>query len=89
MTLTPSIPPASTGPAKSGFDWDFSAPRSPALGDHDVPVLSDHLRGRRIALLVTGGIAGFKAPSVARAFRRHGAEVAAGRVGGCQRAQPE
>jgi phosphopantothenoylcysteine decarboxylase / phosphopantothenate---cysteine ligase len=58
-------------------DWDFSPPPPSDLGDHDVPRDGDHLLGRRVALLVTGGIAAFKAPLVARALRRQGAEVTA------------
>ena len=59
------------------FDWDFSAPRSAAIGDHDVPIVSEHLKGRRIALLVCGGIAAMKTPALARALRRRGADVTA------------
>lgn len=59
------------------FDWDFSAPRSAAIGDHDVPLVSEHLKGRRIALLVCGGIAAMKTPALARALRRRGADVTA------------
>jgi phosphopantothenoylcysteine decarboxylase/phosphopantothenate--cysteine ligase len=59
------------------FDWDFSAPQSTPLGDHDVPVTSAHLRGKRIALLVCGGIAAMKTPLLARALRRRGADVVA------------
>lgn len=59
------------------FDWDFRAPTPSPMGDHDVPIVSDRLRGRRIALLVTGGIAAMKTPEVARGLRRHGAEVVA------------
>jgi phosphopantothenoylcysteine decarboxylase/phosphopantothenate--cysteine ligase len=59
------------------FDWAFQPPASPAIGDHDVPLLSRHLEGRRIALLVGGGIAAMKAPLLARALRRRGAEVTA------------
>ncbi|MFC7702750.1 phosphopantothenoylcysteine decarboxylase [Plastorhodobacter daqingensis] len=59
------------------FDWDFSAPTPSSMGDHDVPLLSDRLAGRRIALLVTGGIAAMKAPEIARGLRRNGAEVVA------------
>ena len=57
--------------------WDGSPPRSAAIGDHAVPVLSDHLAGRRIALLVSGGIAALRSPDLARALRRRGAEVTA------------
>jgi len=59
------------------FDWDFSAPTPSPMGDHDVPEASTRLKGRRIALLVTGGIAAMKAPELARGLRRHGAEVVA------------
>jgi phosphopantothenoylcysteine decarboxylase/phosphopantothenate--cysteine ligase len=59
------------------FDWDFTPPASAELGDHDVPPVSQRLAGRRIALLVTGGIAAMKAPEIARGLRRHGAEVVA------------
>ena len=63
--------------ASDPFAWDFSPPRSPALGDHEVPQLSRQLAGRHIALMVCGGIAAFKVPLLARALRRHGAEVTA------------
>lgn len=59
------------------YDWDYRAPTPSAMGDHDVPHASDRLAGRRIALLVTGGIAAMKAPEVARGLRRHGASVTA------------
>ena len=59
------------------FDWEFAPPASGAIGDHDVPLLSRHLEGRRIALLVGAGIAAMKAPLLARALRRRGAEVTA------------
>ena len=57
--------------------WDLTPPHSAALPDHAVPERSDHLRGRRVALLVCGGIAAMKAPLVARALRRRGAAVTA------------
>ncbi|MFN9623237.1 MAG: phosphopantothenoylcysteine decarboxylase [Cyanobacteriota bacterium] len=59
------------------FDWAFGPPASPVIGDHDVPWLSSHLEGQRIALLVGGGIAAMKTPLLARALRRRGAEVTA------------
>ncbi len=62
----------------TGFhDWDFRPPQSAAIGDHDVPLVSSHLQGRRIALVVTGGIAALRTPDLARALRRRGAEVTA------------
>lgn len=48
-----------------------------ALGDHDVPLLGDELAGKRVALMVCGGIAAMKTPLVARALRRRGAAVTA------------
>ncbi|MFM7085418.1 MAG: phosphopantothenoylcysteine decarboxylase [Cyanobium sp.] len=57
--------------------WDGQPPRSAAIGDHDVPLDSHHLQGRRIALVVTGGIAALRSPDLARALRRRGAEVTA------------
>lgn len=59
------------------YDWDFGAPTPSGMGDHDVPRVSDRLAGRRIALLVSGGIAAMKTPEVARGLRRHGATVVA------------
>ena len=65
-------------PVTTGFqDWDFRPPQSAAIGDHDVPLVSRHLEGRRIALVVTGGIAALRTPDLARALRRRGAEVTA------------
>jgi len=61
----------------SHYDWDFAAPTPSDMGDHDVPRASERLAGRRIALLVTGGIAAMKTPEVARGLRRHGASVTA------------
>ncbi len=57
--------------------WDFTPPPPSELGDHDVPQLGAHLQGKRVALMVTGGIAAMKAPLVARGLRRHGAIVTA------------
>ena len=62
----------------TGFhDWDLQPPRSTPIGDHEVPLDSSHLQGRRIALVVTGGIAALRAPDLVRALRRRGAEVTA------------
>lgn len=55
--------------------WDLQPPRSAPLGDHEVPLQSCHLQGRRIALLVSGSIAALRTPDLARALRRRGAEV--------------
>lgn len=58
-------------------EWDFRPPTPSELGDHDVPLDGTHLRRKRIALMITGGIAAMKAPLVARALRRQGADVVA------------
>ncbi|ACK73180.1 phosphopantothenoylcysteine decarboxylase/phosphopantothenate/cysteine ligase [Gloeothece citriformis PCC 7424] len=58
-------------------NWDFTPPPPSDLGDHDVPLEGTHLQGRRIALLITGGIAAMKTPLIARALRREGADVVA------------
>ena len=57
--------------------WDFSPPPASELGDHDVPLDGYYLKGKRIALLVCGGIAAIKAPMIARALRKYGADVVA------------
>lgn len=58
-------------------DWNFAPPTVSDMGDHDVPLVDDHLAGKSIALLVSGGIAAIKAPMIARALRRYGARVTA------------
>lgn len=57
--------------------WDFSPPPSSDLGDHDVRPEGRHLDGKRIALLICGGIAAMKVPILARTLRKHGADVTA------------
>lgn len=57
------------------MEWDLSVPSPSNLGDHDVPLEGRHLQGKRVALLITGGIAAMKAPFIARSLRRQGAEV--------------
>jgi phosphopantothenoylcysteine decarboxylase/phosphopantothenate--cysteine ligase len=58
-------------------DWNFSPPPESPMGDHDVTRDGHHLEGKRVALVVTGGIAAFKTPMLARALRKQGAEVVA------------
>ncbi|MFM7792146.1 MAG: phosphopantothenoylcysteine decarboxylase, partial [Microcystis panniformis] len=53
--------------------WNFSSPTDSDLGDREVPLENHHLWGKRIALLVTGGIAAMKAPLIARSLRKFGA----------------
>lgn len=51
------------------------AHNSENLKDHEVIRLGNHLDDKKIALLVTGSIAAYKTPSLARHFRQYGAEV--------------
>ena len=55
--------------------WDFSAPPESEITDRQVALESNHLAGKRIALLITGSIAAMKAPLIARSLRRQGADV--------------
>ena len=59
------------------IQWDLSAPQSTPMNDHAVPLISSHLQGKRIALMVCAGIAAMKAPLIARALRKRGAHVTA------------
>lgn len=56
-------------------DWDPRPPAESDLGDHEVRLDGTHLSSRRIAVVVTGGIAAYKIPGVVRALRRQGATV--------------
>ncbi|MEL0084175.1 MAG: flavoprotein, partial [Gammaproteobacteria bacterium] len=58
-------------------NWQPAPPTPSDLGDREVPLLSNALTGREVALLVSGSIAAFKAPLIARLLRRHGADVTA------------
>jgi len=57
--------------------WDLTPPPPSELEDREVPRVGHHLEGKRIALMVTGGIAAMKAPFIIRALRRQGAQVVA------------
>ena len=57
--------------------FEFPPPTPSDLGDREVPRDGHRLDGVRVALMVTGGIAAFKTPLVARALRRQGAVVTA------------
>lgn len=57
--------------------WDFDAPPESEITDRQVALESNHLKGKRIALLITGSIAAMKAPLIARSLRRQGADVLA------------
>lgn len=58
-----------------GPAYDLGPPKTHPIGDHAVDLRGDALLGRRVALLVCGGIAAFKAPALLRALRREGAET--------------
>ena len=60
-----------------GLEWEPVPPTPSPLGDREVPLEGNGLRGKRVALLVSGSIAAYRAPDVARALRRQGAEVVA------------
>ena len=71
--MTPARPPPPwTVPA-----YDLGPPKTLSIGDHAVDLRGDALVGRRVALLICGGIAAFKAPGLLRALRREGAETTA------------
>lgn len=72
---TETSPP--TPPRARPSDWDLCPPPPAELGDRDVPLDGVHLQGRRVALMIAGGIAAMKTPLLARALRRQGAEVTA------------
>ena len=59
------------------MSWDLSAPPPSSIHDHGVQALGDNLAGRRIALMVTGGIAAMRTPMTARFLRKAGADVVA------------
>jgi len=45
--------------------------------DRAVNQIGDHLKNKKIAILVCGGIAAYKTPGIIRQFRRYGADVTA------------
>ncbi len=50
-------------------------PKSSSLSDHETPLESKKLLGKRIALVITGSIAAYRAPDLARSLRKWGAQV--------------
>ena len=56
-------------------EWDYNPPTPSDLGDHEVPREGDVLHDARIALLISGGIAAYTTPTLARSLRRQGAYV--------------
>lgn len=56
-------------------EWKISPPQSNAASDSSVSILGNNLKGIKIALLITGGIASLKAPLICRLLVKYGAEV--------------
>lgn len=54
------------------FKWDLGRPLE---GDRAIQTTSSRLAGKRIGLMVTGGIAAYRAPGLVRELRRAGADV--------------
>jgi phosphopantothenoylcysteine decarboxylase/phosphopantothenate--cysteine ligase len=54
------------------FRWELGAELP---GDRDLMLQSNALQGRKVALLVCGGIAAYRSPDLIRALRRQGAQV--------------
>lgn len=54
------------------FRWDLG---TPLAGDRALAPTSTLLAGRRVGLLITGGIAAFRTPGLVRELRRAGADV--------------
>lgn len=57
------------------MNWDFTPPKKSTLADTDVRIQGKSLKGKKIALLITGCIAAYKMPDLARDMRKQGADV--------------
>ena len=57
------------------MSWDLQAPKPSSLSDREVSRSGNKLSGKNICLLLSGSIAAYKGPDIARALRRQGAEV--------------
>lgn len=55
--------------------WAFDKPAVSGLEDHDIFETRKDLKNKRIALVITGGIAAIKAPFIVRVLRSYGANV--------------
>ena len=56
-------------------EWDFSAPKSSHLKDHDVALYSQKLKDKKIALFISGSIAAYRCPDLIRGLRKHGSSI--------------
>lgn len=57
------------------LDINTYSPPHVSLGDREVALVNNSLKGEKILLVVTGSIAAIKAPGLARTLRRYGADV--------------
>jgi phosphopantothenoylcysteine decarboxylase/phosphopantothenate--cysteine ligase len=57
------------------MSWDFSAPSARETDDTFLDQASDEFEGCRIALMISGSIAAYRAPDIVRELRRMGADV--------------
>ena len=57
------------------MSWDLQAPKQSSLSDQEVRKSGNALQGKNICLLLSGSIAAYKGPDIARELRRQGAEV--------------
>lgn len=55
--------------------WNFSYPSPSNMEDRGIAESGYRLKGKRIALLITGSISAYRTPDLVRDFRREGAEV--------------
>lgn len=55
--------------------WFCQPPAPSTISDHGVIQLGDYLKGKSIAVLVTGSVAAMKVPLIVRALRRYGANT--------------
>ena len=56
-------------------EWKISPPQSPAAEDSPVSIVGDNLKGKKIASMITGGIASMKAPFICRLLMKYGADI--------------
>ena len=55
--------------------WDLQAPKPSSLSDKDVQQSGNKLKDKNICLLLSGSIAAYKGPDIARELRQQGASV--------------
>ena len=55
--------------------WNLKPPPKSDLKDREILSVGRHLKGKRIALMITGSIAAYRCPDLVRDLRREGADV--------------